>query len=125
MRVYSYTPDTAGSEDGVVGGYGFKHHSDVTDESPVAGFANNLGRSNDYNSARPGGGLFSFGTTAVASASLFTTNSIDFVSTLPDELITYENDINLEIAGELISVVSTSYESTSNPADEAPSLDNK
>ena len=109
MRVYTYTPDTTGTEDGVVGGFGLKHHNDVTDESPVAGFANNLGRSNNFNLARPGGGLFSFGTTAIESASLFSTNSIDFVSVLPDELITYENDINLTIAGEIISDVSSSY----------------
>ena len=61
-----------------------------------------------FNSARPGGGIFSFGTTAVASASLFTTNSIDFVNVLPEELSTYSNDINLTIAGEIISVVSAS-----------------
>jgi len=124
MRVYTYTPDTEGTEDGVVGGFGLKHHNDVTDESPVAGFANNLGRSNDFNSARPGGGLFSFGTTAIESASLFNTNSIDFVSVLPDELITYENDIDLTIAGEIISDVSSSY--ISSTADEPiPSLSNK
>lgn len=109
MRLYTYTPDTAGTEDGVVGGFGLKHHSDITTESPRAGFANNLGRSNDGTSARPGGGLFSFGTTAIASASLFTTNSIDFVSVLPEELSPYSNDINLTIAGEMISDVSSSY----------------
>jgi hypothetical protein len=125
MRVYTYTPDTTGTEDGVVGGFGLKHHNDVTDESPVAGFANNLGRSNDGTEARPGGGLFSFGTTAIESASLFSTNSIDFVNVLPEELSTYSNDINLTIAGEIISDVSSSYIIVPFTPGEIPSLEAK
>ena len=43
------------------------------------------------------------------SQSLFNTNSIDFVSVFPEELEEYENLVNLEIAGELLTVISSSY----------------
>ena len=114
MKVYTYTPDrTTGFEDGVVGGYGLKYHADAggINNSLVAGFTDNLAKAGGPSPTadRPGGGLFSFGQSVAASQSLFTTNSIDFINELPDELNEYENDINLNIAGEVLTVISSSY----------------
>lgn len=129
MRVYTYTPNTGsnGTEDGVFGGFGIKHHADVrsgpgVSASNVPGFTDNLAKTDGLNPGssgdptssgsytnNPGGGLFGFGMSFHKSQSLFNTNSIDFVSVFPEELEEYENLVNLEIAGELLTVISSSY----------------
>ncbi len=114
MRLYTYTPDKeSGNEDGVIGGFGRKFHSDNEDgtNSDNPGFTANLAKANGTNpeSERPGGGIFSWGITAQVSQSLFTTGSINFINELPEELAQYENDIDLSIAGDRISLISASY----------------
>ena len=82
MKIYSYTANTSSNiEDGVFGGYGIR----ALQESVV----------DNYGEAGPlhGGGLFGFGTTFIASHSLFT-ESISIVSDLPSELSLYNNRIN-------------------------------
>lgn len=114
MRLYTYTPDTSeatGEEDGVVGGFGEKYHVDTNTgtNSSNAGFTANLAKGPGTNPTedRAGGGIFSWGMTT--KQHLFNTSSIDFVGALPEELQEYENDIDLSIAGEVISQVSASY----------------
>jgi|9_EtaG_2_1085328.scaffolds.fasta_scaffold07340_2 hypothetical protein len=129
MRVYTYTPNTgsSGTEDGVFGGFGLKHHADARSGagvtgSNIAGYADNLAKTDGLNPGsagdptssgsytnNPGGGLFGFGMSFHKSQSLFNTNSIDFVSVFPEELEEYENLVNLEIAGEILTVISSSY----------------
>ena len=129
MKVYTYTPNTGstGTEDGVFGGFGNKYHADIrsgdgVSGSNIAGFTDNLAKTDGLNPGansdttssgsytnNPGGGLFGFSMTAAASQSLFNTNSIDFVNVLPEELEEYNEFINTEIAGEILSVISSSY----------------
>ena len=122
MKLYTYVPNTGsnGTEDGVFGGWGPKHHASLnTDDtdSLVAGFTNNLGKQNGgapgiESDEAPAGGLFGFGMTTVASRSLFTTNSIQFVDQLPEELTSYTNDINLGLntnMGEMLCILTGSY----------------
>lgn len=133
MRVYTYTPNTgsSGTDDGVFGGFGFKHHADARSGpgvtgSNIAGYADNLakidglnpGADSDKTSSgsytnNPGGGLFGFGMSFHKSQSLFNTNSVDFINVFPEELEEYENLVNLEIAGEMLTVLSSSYSPSS------------
>ena len=46
---------------------------------------------------------------AGVSQSLFSLDSISFISDLPDELAQYENDIDLSIAGEKLTQITASY----------------
>ena len=114
MRLYTYTPNVvSGNEDGVIGGFGRKFHSDNDDgtNSDHPGFTANLAKANGTNPTedRPGGGIFSWGMTAQASQSLFTTSSISFINELPEELAQYENDIDLSIAGQKLTQITASY----------------
>lgn len=88
MKVYSYQADTStGFDDGVYGGFGARHNQ--------GSFTNNLGSgslSENFNIGT-GGGLFSFGMTAIISHSLFT-SSISMNNNLPAELSIYSNTIN-------------------------------
>ncbi len=80
MKVYAYQANNNGHEDGVFGGFGTRHNQGT--------FTNNLA-----SGSTPGGGLFSFGMTAVNSHSLFTSNSISMSSNLPTELSIYNDTI--------------------------------
>ena len=119
MRVYSYTPNTDGFEDGVFGGIGVRGKGrdfdggDEANQYMKGALVGNLGSGSNssmqYPSASDCGGLFGFGMTAAISASLFNTESIDFVETLPDELSAYQEEINTEIMGENLILTTGSY----------------
>ena len=91
QKLYAYTANTGGFEDGVFGGFGIRH---------------NVG--NQITGSLRGSGLFGYGTTAIASRSLFTTNSIEFVTTLPTELSNYEGDLDLTNMGSELVPLSAS-----------------
>ena len=85
MKVYNYTPNTEGYEDGVFGGIGIRDQKSL----PIP----NLGNSPSLST-----GLFGFGMTATSSASLFT-SSIKFTGLLPAELSDYEANYSTETMG--------------------------
>ena len=98
MKIYAYTANTGGLEDGVFGGYGVR---------PSKGFyLDNLSGSNET----PMTGLFGFGMTAAASRSLFTTNSIDFVEKLPAELSNYRGEVNEANLGSELNLLTQSFD---------------
>ena len=114
MRLYTYTPNvTSGNEDGVIGGFGRKFHSDNDNgtNSDHPGFTANLAKANgtDPTEDRPGGGIFSWGMSAGVSQSLFSLDSISFINELPEESAQYENDVDLSIAGEKLTQITSSY----------------
>tara|TARA_B110000902_G_scaffold251428_1_gene311677 strand:+ start:24 stop:905 length:882 start_codon:yes stop_codon:yes gene_type:complete len=91
MKIYNYSPNTTnGHNDGVAGGYGVRHLKGT--------FVDDLATGSD-GSDNYGEGLFSYGTTVAASASLFNTNTLQFVDLFPSE-ISY---VNSQYNGELIS----------------------
>ena len=85
MKLYEYTANDDGFEDGVFGGFGIKNNIANVSES--------------YTASLEGPGLFGYGTTADVSRSLFDTNSIQFVGSLPSELNEYSGDIDLTTLG--------------------------
>ena len=91
QKLYSYTANEDGFEDGVFGGHLIRSNNN-----------------NEFVDSLEGSGLFGFGMTAAASRSLFTTNSIDFVSVLPTELNQYEGDINLTTLGSELAPITSS-----------------
>ena len=139
MRIYTYTPNTGGFDDGVFGGFGVRgddsHESTylginqyATNEQQMKGnLVDNYGSESldsatfieatgSYVSSSHCGGLFSFGMTACASKSLFnndpTSGSISFVTQLPDELITYVGDVDTSTLGESLNGPCTASYST-------------
>ena len=69
MKLYEYTANDDGYEDGVFGGYGVRNnHGGI------------------HTGSIEGPGLFGYGMTAAVSRSLFSTDSIQFVGSLPSEL---------------------------------------
>jgi len=105
QKVYAYTANTGGFEDGVFGGFGSR---------PQLGeFIDNLSGSVET----PFKGMFGYGSMFInsdsngaVSASLFTTNSIDFVETLPSELSAYAGDVNTETLGLQLNLVTQSFD---------------
>ena len=91
MKIYEYTPNDEGHEDGVFGGHSIR---------------NNFGN-NSHRGSLMGPGLFGFGMTAAVSRSLFNENSIEFVSSLPTELNNYSGDINLGAIDELCPITAS------------------
>ena len=85
MKVYTYTANTEGHEDGVFGGFGIRDQK--------GSLTLNMGSGS--NAVRPtiGGGLFGFGMPAIKSRSLFTTNSIVTINEIPSELSLYNEAI--------------------------------
>jgi hypothetical protein len=77
MKLYEYTANDNGFEDGVFGGHAIR---------------NNVG--NIYTGSLQGPGLFGYGMTVGISQSLFT-SSFSFVGSLPSELNDYTGDLNL------------------------------
>ena len=86
MKVYSYTPNTDGHQDGVFGGIGIREQK----STPIP----NLGSTPASST-----GLFGFGMTAIVSSSLFNTSSIQFTGLLPSELSDYESNYSTETMG--------------------------
>ena len=86
MKVYSYTPNTDGHQDGVFGGIGIREQKSIS----ISNLGNNVASST---------GLFGFGMTALASSSLFNTTSIQFTGLLPSELSDYESNYSTETMG--------------------------
>ena len=116
MKVYSYRANTTnGHDDGVFGGFGTRHNQ--------GSFTNNLGSgslSENFNTGT-GGGLFSFGMTAIASHSLFT-SSISMSSNLPSELSIYNDTITS--INELNPISASDAPPTVEPDDyESPEID--
>ena len=95
MKLYEYTANTDGFEDGVFGGFGTK---------------NNKG--NVFTGSLEGPGLFGYGMTAAASRSLFNNNSIQFVGSLPSELNDYTGEVNLSTLGSELAPITASVGST-------------
>ena len=77
MKLYAYTANVDGHEDGVFGGHGVRDQKGILTDNIASG-------------STPGGGIFGFGMTAAASASLFET-SITTIDELPSELSLYGN----------------------------------
>ena len=94
MKVYEYTANSDGFEDGVFGGFGIR---------------NNTGSLfNGHTGSLEGPGLFGYGMTTAASRSLFTTSSIQFVDSLPSELNDYTGELELETMGSLLAEITAS-----------------
>ena len=91
MKVYEYTANDDGYEDGVFGGYNVR---------------NNIG--NIHTGSIQGPGLFGYGMTTAASRSLFNTDSIQFVGSLPSELNDYTGDVTLSTLGSELAPISAS-----------------
>ena len=90
MKIYEYTPNDDGFEDGVFGGHSIR---------------NNAG--NIHTGSLAGPGLFGYGMTAAASRSLFNSDSIEFVTSLPAELNDYSGDVNLSLIDELCPITAS------------------
>ena len=107
QKVYSYTANINGFEDGVFGGFGAR---------PQLGeFIDNLSGSVET----PYKGMFGYGSMFInsdsngaVSASLFNTSSIDFVETLPSELNAYAGDVNTETLGLQLNLVTQSFDAS-------------
>ena len=121
MRLYTYTPNTGGFEDGVFGGFsvrgkgslgtgGTQPFDDFMKGKLVPNLATGSGGSTQlYFSSSDCGGLFGFGMTTSASSSLFNTHSIDFIKELPDELSQYAEQVNTAILGENLVLPTQSF----------------
>ena len=107
QKVYSYTANIDGFEDGVFGGFGAR---------PQLGeFIDNLSGSVET----PYKGMFGYGSMFInsdskgaVSASLFTTNSIDFVTALPSELNAYAGDVDTATLGLELNLVTQSFDAS-------------
>jgi hypothetical protein len=107
QKVYSYTANQKGFEDGVFGGFGSR---------PQLGeFIDNLSGSVET----PYKGMFGYGSMFInsdskgaVSASLFTTNSIDFVTALPSELNAYAGDVDTATLGLELNLVTQSFDAS-------------
>ena len=107
QKVYSYTANIDGFEDGVFGGFGAR---------PQLGeFIDNLSGSVET----PYKGMFGYGSMFInsdsngaVSASLFNTNSINFVTSLPSELSTYTGDVDTATLGLELNLVTQSFDAS-------------
>ena len=106
MKIYEYTANDDGFEDGVFGGFNVKNNKDGLHTGSLAG-----------------PGLFGYGMTAAVSRSLFTTDSIKFVGSLQSELNDYTGDLNLSTLGtELAPITASRGSGFEEVAEELPSL---
>jgi len=94
MKVYSYTANEKGHDDGVFGGHEVYEHK------------------GDNKSIVSGSGLFGFGQSAFVSASLFNTESIQFTTLFPAELSFYEGNYSTETMGSQLVNASASISSS-------------
>ncbi len=91
MKLYEYTANDLGFEDGVFGGYNVRNNAEGT----------------IFTGSLQGPGLFGYGTTTATSQSLFT-SSFSFVGSLPSELNDYTGDINLNTIGAQLAPLTAS-----------------
>jgi len=94
MKLYEYTANDNGFEDGVFGGHAIR---------------NNVG--DIYTGSLQGPGLFGYGMTVGVSQSLFT-SSFSFVGSLPSELNDYTGDLNLTTMSSELAPLTASVGST-------------
>ena len=94
MKLYEYTANEQGHEDGVFGGFNIRNNSGGVTESSFTG-------------SLRGPGLFGYGTTLGVSQSLFT-SSFQFVGSLPSELNDYSGDVNLSTMGSTLAQLTSS-----------------
>ena len=94
MKLYEYTANDEGHEDGVFGGIDLRR---------------NIG--GQHTGSLEGPGLFGYGMTVAASQSLFT-SSFSFVGSLPSELNDYTGDVNLSTMGAQLAPLTASIGST-------------
>ena len=118
QRIYTYTANTGGFEDGVFGGFGARTQSGE--------FLDNLSGSLEA----PATGMFGYGSMFIkensmgpVSASLFTTNSIQFVENLPSELGRYAGDVNTNTLGLELNLTTQSFDATLPTAPVTPGVD--
>ncbi len=95
MKLYEYTANTDGHEDGVFGGFGVRAN-----------------KGNIHTGSLEGQGMFGYGMTAAVSRSLFDTNSIQFVGSLPSELNDYTGDLDLSTLGTELAPLTASVGGT-------------
>ena len=94
MKIYEYTANEQGHEDGVFGGHTIRNNSGGVTESSFTG-------------SLQGPGLFGYGTTLALSQSLFT-SSFAFVGSLPSELNDYSGDVTLSTLGAQLAPLTAS-----------------
>ena len=106
QKVYAYTANTGGFEDGVFGGAGSR--------SLPGQFVDNLDTATLGGGATGIRGMFGYGSTSITarpeSASLFSTASIQFVETLPAELAKYSGDVNTATLGLQLNLPTQSFD---------------
>ena len=95
MKIYEYTANEDGFEDGVFGGFRVKNNRDGL-----------------HTGSLEGPGLFGYGMTAAISRSLFNTTSIQFINSLPSELNDYTGDLDLTTLGTELAPITASRGST-------------
>ena len=94
MKLYEYTANESGHEDGVFGGHNIRNNSGGVTDSAFTG-------------SLRGSGLFGYGMTLGISQSLFT-SSFQFVGSLPSELNDYSGDVNLTTMGSTLAQLTSS-----------------
>ena len=99
MKLYEYTANDDGHEDGVFGGINVRNNTEGT----------------IFTGSLQGPGLFGYGTTLALSQSLFT-SSFNFVGSLPSELNDYTGDVNLNTMGTQLAPLTASVGGTFQPA---------
>ena len=107
QKIYAYTANTGGFEDGVFGGVGARTQSGQ--------FLDNISGTLES----PTTGMFGYGSMFInadsagpVSASLFTTNSIQFVENLPSELSAYAGDVNTNTLGSELNLITQSFDAS-------------
>ena len=91
MKLYEYTANDDGHEDGVFGGVNIRNNTEGT----------------IFTGSLQGPGLFGYGTTLGLSQSLFT-SSFNFVGSLPSELNDYTGDVSLSTMGAQLAPLTAS-----------------
>ena len=94
MKIYSYTANDDGFDDGVFGGHEVYEHK------------------GDNKSVISSSGLFGYGQSALASQSLFNTESIQFTTLFPAELSFYEGNYSTATMGSTLVNTSASISSS-------------
>lgn len=87
MKLYTYTPDTTGNDDGVFGGFGIRDQKGILTNNIASGSA----------TVRPqiGGGMFGFGSTVPDTALRFNNSTLTTIEEFPSELSLYGNSIGI------------------------------
>jgi len=105
MKLYAYTANNEGHEDGVFGGYGIRDQKGILTDNITSG-------------SSPGGGMFGFGRTDAVSESLFSgSNCYTTIAEFPSELSLYGNSI-----GNITSLNPLTASNTPPSSDSLPQL---